>query len=545
MDYPSNEFKYVSKYKAIATPVRVELIGLKCRIGLVYVSGALPCFEEFGGLPTDVVGQDGLVKGKQASEVLDMLIIPGGSLVESGSIGGNLAKEIVKMAESGKLLLGVCAGFQVLAQSTDTGRLSPVPIMRHGLGLLDVSFAPLICTDRVVATVVGKSFIADYVGLKVTGFHCHTYGSITLYKDAKPVLVSSVKRLNYRSNPQEIVSGVANPEGNVVGVLVHALLDENPVIVEKIAETLDMTPEDLEEVRRANASLRDWMKSEVGISAGLTVKGSGGLREMRSMSPRLILFTAPQSGVGKTFILAGVAGALRLRGFNVGVLKVGGDVRDIVPALYLIKEPMKSYSSIRIGESGWKSLYEAVSQACRDYDLILIEGAMSDFTGLLNETVEHPFSTAEVALAVNAPAVTVVGCDKAGIEGALVDAISHARIMRGLGVNVTAVILNKARLSYLTEDVRHFIDQALKAHGMELLGIVPRMEFEDRGMIPEVEIRYDDFGSKAVKVAEQFINLNRLTELAKPPRITETDFKQFIEKFKRILVGGGFVADRL
>jgi hypothetical protein len=71
------------------------------------------------------------------------------------------------------------------------------------------------------------------------------------------------------------------------------------------------------------------------------------------------------------------------------------------------------------------------------------------------------------------------------------------------------------------------------------------MEFEDRGMIPEVEIRYDDFGSKAVKVAEQFINLNRLTELAKPPRITETDFKQFIEKFKRILVGGGFVADRL
>ena len=523
----------------------MTLIGLKCRIGLVYVPGALPCFEEFGGLPTDIVRQDGLVKGKQASEVLDMLVIPGGSLVESGSIGGNLAKEIVKMAESGKLLLGICAGFQILARSTDTGRLSPVPIVRHGLGLLDVDFAPLICTDRVVATVVGQSFIADDIGLKVTGFHCHTYGNITLHKDAKPILVSSVKRLNYRSNPQEIVSGVSNAEGNIVGVLVHALLDENPAIVEKIMEALDITPEELKEVRMANASLRGWMKSEVGISTGITIKGSESLRNLQPKLPRLIIFTAPQSGVGKTFILAGVAGALKMRGFNVGVLKVGGDVRDIVPTLYLIKEPMKSYSSIRIGKSGWKSLGEVISQACKDYDLILIEGAMSDFTGLLNETVEHPFSTVEIALAVNAPAVMVVGCDKAGIEGAVVDAISHARIMRSLGVNVSAVILNKARLSYLTEDVKRLIDQALKAHGMELLGIIPRMEFEERGMIPEVEIRYDDFGSKAVMVAEQFINLNRLRELAKSPRITEINFKHFVEKFKNILIGGDSIADRL
>jgi len=518
-------------------------MNLKCRIGLVYVPGALPCFEEFGGLPTDIVREDGLVEGKRASEVLDMLIIPGGSFIESGSVKGNLAKEIVKMSESGKLLLGVCGGFQVLARSINTGRLSPVPIVKHGLGLLDVDFAPLICTERIVATVIGQSFIADDVGLKVTGFHCHTYGNITLHRGVKPILVSSVKRLNYRSNPQDIISGVTNAEGNVVGVLVHGLLDENRPIIEKVVEALDLSSEELEDIRRANALLKGYMKSEMGISTGLTMKESKSLQSSRSNSSQLIIFTAPQSGVGKTFILAGVAGALKMRGFNVGVLKVGGDVRDIVPALYLIKEPMKSYSSIRIGESGWKSVSEGVSQACKDYDLILIEGAMGDFTGLLNETVEPPSSTLEIALAINAPVVLVVGCDKGGIEGAIVDAISHARIMRSLGVNVVAVIMNKARLSYFTEDVKNFIGQALRAYGMELLGIIPRMEFEKRGVIPEADIRYDDFGSEAVTVAEQFIDLNRLMALAKPPQLNEVNFKRFKEKFRSLLIGGNPLAD--
>ena len=56
---------------------------LRHRIGLVYLPGALPCFEDFGNLPTDLVVADALVDGKPASEVLDMLIIPGGTLVES------------------------------------------------------------------------------------------------------------------------------------------------------------------------------------------------------------------------------------------------------------------------------------------------------------------------------------------------------------------------------------------------------------------------------------------------------------------------------
>ena len=153
------------------------------RIGLVYLPGALPCFETFGNLPTDLVGADALVDGKPASEVLDMLIIPGGSLVESQSVNEKVTAEIKKMAEQGKFVLGICSGFQVLAKQTDIGRLSTIPITREGLGLLDAEFKPLICTDWVKADVVGESFLTQEVGSQVAGFHCHTYGEIELGKE--------------------------------------------------------------------------------------------------------------------------------------------------------------------------------------------------------------------------------------------------------------------------------------------------------------------------------------------------------------------------
>ena len=57
------------------------------------------------------------------------------------------------------------------------------------LEFLDVSFSPMIGTDRVEAKIIDNSFLTeDLVGKKITGFHCHTYGNIT--GDAKPVLTS-------------------------------------------------------------------------------------------------------------------------------------------------------------------------------------------------------------------------------------------------------------------------------------------------------------------------------------------------------------------
>ncbi len=66
------------------------------------------------------------------------------------------------------------------------------------------------------------------------------------------------------------------------------------------------------------------------------------------------------SDSGKTFITTGIVGVLRKQGYKVGVLKVGPDIRDIVPSLYLNKEKMEKFSSIKIGGLGWKDFKEVL-----------------------------------------------------------------------------------------------------------------------------------------------------------------------------------------
>jgi cobyric acid synthase len=503
---------------------------------LVYVSGALPCFESFGNLPTDLVLADGLVNGKPASKILDLLIIPGGSLVESQSITDNIKKEITKMADAGKFVVGVCSGFQVLAKATDIGRLSSTPIMREGLGILDVEFQPLICTDRVTATVVGNSFMTDTTKKTVTGFHCHTYGKIVPTKEAKPIIVSHIKRVNYRSKPQRLASGFTNKEGNVVGILTHALLDENPLIIQSITKSLDISAEELQEIRDANSWLVQKMKSEIGISTNIS---SSNTLARQTETPVILFTTATGSGSGKTFIVTGVAGALKKRGLNVGLLKVGGDIRDIVPALYLIKEPISGYSSITVANSGWMSPFDAVENASKSYDFLLIEGAMGPFTGFLNESVARPSSTAEIAAALGAPTVLVVACDKAGVEGAVVTGLSYVNLMKNLGIKTVGVILNKVHTSYLTDEMKQSIQSAFSNVGVELLGILPRVQLEGRGAIPEIEIKYEEFGAKAIETVEQSLDLDALLRLAVSPANSQLDYGTVLEKFKDSLCVGG------
>lgn len=506
------------------------MLPIRRRIGLAYLSGALPCFEDFGNLPTDLMHKDGLIDGKPASEVLDMLIIPGGSLVESQSVNPVVSREILKMAKAGKFLLGICSGLQVLAKQTNVGRLSAVPLIREGLGLIDAEFQPLVCTDQVKAQIVDKSFLSEAVGMEVSGFHCHTYGKAVLYDDAKPILVSHIQHANYRKAPQDLVSGIANKEGNIVGVFVHALLDQNPLIINGITKSLDIDPLELQEIRKANAKLVSKMKCEIGINTNNIQPA-----KVAKKTPVMVLVTALGSGSGKTFLVTGMAGVLKKKGYNVGLIKIGGDIRDSVPALYLVKEPIRSYSSIKISESGWTPLEESIKQACKRHDFLFVEGAMSAFTGLLNSKISRPASTLEVAAALGASVIVVVTCDKEGVEGGLVNVLNYVNMLKLLGVNPTGVILNKMSTSYLTEEDKQTIQLALENVGVKLIGVVPSLKLEKRGMIPEIEICYEEFGTQAVAVAERYINIDQLVNLAKSPAQTAVDYNAFVEKFKKLL----------
>lgn len=498
---------------------------------MVYLPGALPCFENFGNLPTHIVQQDGLIGNKSASEVLDMIIVPGGSLVESGTIKGKIEKEILKMADSGKFVLGICSGFQILSNGTDIGRLSTTPIVRKGLGLIDAELTPLICTDQVKATITDTSYLTNALGKQVRGFHCHTYGNIVFHKNAKQILISHTKRVDYFKSKDQLVSGVSNQKGNVVGVFLHALLDYNPLIIEGICKSLKIDSEELSQIKTANAKLQQKMRSELGIATNIHIDN----KIIKGKMSRSLMITALGSESGKTLIVTGLAGALKKKGVNVGVVKVGGDIRDAVPALYLIKEPMREYSSIIIGKSGWKLPFDALKEASEDYEFVIVEGAMSAFTGLLNKDIKKPSSTAEVAALLGLPTVIIASANKEGVEGALVSTLNYVKILKKLGIKTVGVILNKVHTSYLTDELKQLLKRSYENAGVELLGIVPYINLEGRGAIPEVEIKYEEFCAKAVETAESTIDLQAILELGKPVTQNKVD-ENLAEKFKKALL---------
>jgi cobyric acid synthase len=485
------------------------------KIGILYVPGSLPAFENFGELPTHLLNDKGMVNGKKAHEVLDGLILPGGSIMESLSLSPEVEKVIRKMDNQGKFILGMCSGFQVLAHKTDIGRKSPCPVERQGLGLLDVTFHPLIGTDRVKAEVVDESFLTKgMMGEKVTGFHCHTYGDIR--GDAPPVLFSKVKRTDYTEKPRKILSGVRNDEGNVVGTMVHASLDENPSLRKNILNSLDANEKDIQEIKSANQELGMKIKGEIGIGLNIYSDYSVSNGHNDSEIPPFLMIASTGSDSGKTFLTTGIVGVLRKKGYRVGVLKVGPDIRDLVPALYLNKEKMEKFSSIQIGGLGWKDLKEILNDVKgQNYDLILIEGVMSIFTGLLNE--KTPFSAAEIARAGNIPTLLVTGCNKGGIETAAIDLASHVAMMRRLGIKTTGVILNKVYHEGIAETASDYLKNTT---GFDWVGKVPKAQLAARGGTPEVDLKLEDFCQKAIETVEKHLDVQRIVKMARKPHFS-------------------------
>ena len=498
------------------------------KIGFLYVKGTLPAFEDFGHLPTHLVKNNGMVNGFKAHNELDGLIIPGGSIIESQSVCGDLKKEILKIASEGKFILGMCSGFQLLANQTDIGRKSPCPIEKKGLGLLDVSFSPMIGTDRVEAKIVDHSFLTEgLVGKNLTGFHCHTYGRIA--GDAKPVLKSLVKRTDYTNDPREILSGVRNDEGNVVGVMVHGALDENPELVNNIIKFINADENDLSMIKEANKILLNYVKTEIGVGTGITIDKTNLTKNVNdSTGTRIIMMASTGSDSGKTFITTGIVGVLRKKGYKVGVLKVGPDTRDIVPSLYLNKEKMEKFSSIKIGGLGWKDFKQVLEDIKENnYDIVIIEGVMSVFTGMLNKKI--PFSSAEIAMSANIPVIMISPCNKGGIETAALDAVAHVEMMNQLGINTAGIILNKVYDKEIGESTSKFIKRKTKT---DFLTFIPKIDLTERGNIPEVEIKLEDFCLNAMKTVENYLDTDKLLKLAVEPKFNDYNtFKDILDHF--------------
>ena len=124
---------------------------------------------------------------------------------------------------------------------------------------------------QVFRKVYDNSFLTKNQTEDVDGFHTHTYGKVE--GDAKPLFYSQVQRMNYgdtnKSGEYNIFSGACNDDGNVIGTMIHGILDENPIIVENLLEQIDAA--DTEEIYNRNIDVKKFLKSEVGINTGIAI----------------------------------------------------------------------------------------------------------------------------------------------------------------------------------------------------------------------------------------------------------------------------------
>jgi len=162
-----------------------------------------------------------------------------------------------------------------------------------------------------------------------------------------------------------------------------------------------------------------------------------------------------------------------------------------------------------------------------NYDLVIVEGVMSIFTGLLNEKV--PFSSAEIALAAKLPVIMVSPCNKGGIETAAIDLTAHAEMMEKLGINTVGLILNKVYDSKIAGEAEKHIKSRINP---EYFATIPKVKLKERGNMPEVEIKLEDFCLNAIKTVENYLDLDEIVKLAATPNFSGyTDFNALLKSF--------------
>ena len=188
---------------------------------------------------------------------------------------------------------------------------------------------------------------------------------------------------------------------------------------------------------------------------------------------------------------------------------------------------MEYYTCIKIGNLGWADLEETLSQLKEShYDIVLVEGVMSILTGVLNEIV--PYSAVEIALAGNIPVLMITGCNKGGIESASVDISNHSKLIKSMGVDVKAVLLNKV---YNEDIFNRSVEYIKNNSGVEEVLQVPKLKLESRGNTPEVQLDLEEFTKSAMNTVENSLDIESIIKMAKTPNFKGYKSLEELEKF--------------
>lgn len=157
----------------------------------------------------------------------DCLIIPG----SKNTIGdlnwirrNGWDSEILELAASGVIVIGICGGFQMLgATILDTEGVESAQPENQGLGLLNVTTD--FSTEKTTWQVTGLPLVCttaadDHINIEVTGYEIH------MGQTYRAPEVPAAFRLWRENDPEtEVMDGAVSPNGLVWGTYLHGLFD--------------------------------------------------------------------------------------------------------------------------------------------------------------------------------------------------------------------------------------------------------------------------------------------------------------------------------
>ena len=183
-----------------------------------------------------------------------------------------------------------------------------------------------------------------------------------------------------------------------------------------------------------------------------------------SRLPPGLIIGAPRSGSGKTTVTLGLLRALKRRGHAVQPFKCGPDYID--PAFHVVAAGRASYN-VDSWAMRWPRVAGLLSEASRGADIVIAEGLMGFYDGVIQPGHWGNGASADLAAATGWPVILVLD-----VSGQSQTAAAVARGFQNFrdGVEIAGVILNRVG------SARHvrFVSEALTAVGLPVVGALPR-----------------------------------------------------------------------
>ena len=237
---------------------------------------------------------------------------------------------------------------------------------------------------------------------------------------------------------------------------------------------------------------------------------------MTVLGPRLVI-AAPRSGSGKTTVTTGLLAAFRRRGLRVRSAKVGPDFID--PGYHALATGHPS-RNLDPWISGLSAIGPLAGRAAEGGELLIVEGVMGLFDGAADGS---PTSTAEVAVALDAPVILVVDCS--AMSGS-VAALVHGFCTYDRRVRIGGVILNQVA----SPSHHDMLTAALAPLGVPIVGALPRSDsfkWRDRhlGLVPVIENRSQIAAAleRLTAAIDEHCDLEAIAQLARGAPLIQVD----------------------